>query len=94
MFATLSSWVSGGRVLELFSGVGALSVLLAAHVDKMVTVENNQASVELAKATMRRLGHSHIDADVVMLIRWSNARRGRTVRVLVVDPPGKGLDPG
>ena len=58
MFAQLSSWVTGGRVLELFAGVGALSVLLAPVVEELVTVENNEASVELAKATIERLGYS------------------------------------
>ena len=94
MFATLSSWVTGGRVLELFSGVGALSVLLASQVDTMITVENNQASVELAQETMSRLGHSHIDC------RRGDAYAIETLLteegpfdVIVVDPPGKGLGP-
>ena len=94
MFATLSSWVTGGRVLELFSGVGALSVLLASQVDTMITVENNEASVELAEETMGKLGHSHIDC------RHGDAYAIETLLteedpfdVFVVDPPGKGLGP-
>jgi 23S rRNA (uracil1939-C5)-methyltransferase len=94
MFAQLSSWVTGGRVLELFAGVGALSVLLAPVVSELVTVENNEASVELAKATMGRLGHSHVRChcdDAYDVSEFLSA--GHSFDAVVVDPPGKGLGP-
>ena len=94
MFAQLSSWVTGGRVLELFAGVGALSVLLAPVVSELVTVENNEASVELAKATMVRLDHSHVSChcdDAYDVSEFLSA--GHSFDAVVVDPPGKGLGP-
>lgn len=94
MFETLATWVSGERVLELFAGVGALSVLLAPVVKQLFTIENNGPSVQLARATMHRLGYSHVTCEC------SDAYDSEALLekmgqfdTIVVDPPGKGLGP-
>ena len=61
---------------------------------ELVTVENNEASVELAKATMVRLGHSHVSChcdDAYDVSEFLST--GHSFDAVVVDPPGKGLGP-
>ena len=92
MFQLVASWLDGRSVLELFSGVGALSVLLASKVDKLCTLEVNAASVDLANKTMKTLGHDHVTCLQGDAYRYDVlVDRNQHFDTLVVDPPGKGL---
>lgn len=86
---------TGGTLLDLYAGVGALGLALASSFDRVIGVELNAEAVAEANRNAAALG---IRADyragkVEELLPGVLAEAGRPVKV-IVDPPRGGLHPG
>jgi 23S rRNA (uracil1939-C5)-methyltransferase len=89
------SVLSGVRVLDLFSGAGALALALGARGARVVAVESYAPSAALARAAASAQG---IDvqvesADAEDVVRELSTRGERT-DVVIVNPPRRGISPG
>jgi len=84
-----------GGILELFSGVGALSLFLAAGGEPLVTVEADLRAVQAARENARSNGIAGIQfvATEVARVLWRFEREGRKFGAVVLDPPRTGLSP-
>jgi len=80
-------------ILELYAGVGALTLFLAGDGRRVTAVEGNPDSVHAARANAELNGISRIEwilTDVRKAIdRWG--RGGTTFDIVVLDPPRTGL---
>jgi 23S rRNA (uracil1939-C5)-methyltransferase len=80
-------------ILELYAGVGALTLFLARGGRRVTAVEGNPDSIRAARENARLNGFHAIEwiqADIRDAIaRW--ARNGAAFDVLVLDPPRSGL---
>jgi len=84
---------SQDRVLELFCGVGAISLIMASHVESVCGVEMVEASVQMAEENCKRQGIANcrfIQADVGKL---SPTLFDTNFTTVVVDPPRPGVPP-
>ncbi|MCF7935122.1 MAG: 23S rRNA (uracil(1939)-C(5))-methyltransferase RlmD [Synergistales bacterium] len=80
------------RVVELFSGVGVLALMLAPHVGEVVAVEGQNAAVKDARRNGAALGASNVSFvcdDVTAAVR----RMERCPQCVVLDPPRSGCTP-
>ncbi len=82
-----------GDVLDVFSSTGGFSVYAAAGgAQRVVSVDQNQASVDAAAANMARnpqtasVAHELVCADAFATMH-SMAKAGRSFDVVVIDPP-------
>jgi 23S rRNA (uracil1939-C5)-methyltransferase len=86
-------------VLDLYSGAGTLTLLLARSAGTAVGVESVPAAVEAARrnATRNGIGNAHfVEGDARRVLRaWARGERADAPRprVAVVDPPRAGLHP-
>ncbi|MES2201738.1 MAG: 23S rRNA (uracil(1939)-C(5))-methyltransferase RlmD [candidate division FCPU426 bacterium] len=91
MLAQVRSWTGREKVLELYCGVGTLSLSLAKRCARLLGVESFGPAVEDAKknALLNACGNARFEEG--------DALRGfelmKDPDLLVVDPPRKGLDP-
>jgi 23S rRNA (uracil1939-C5)-methyltransferase len=88
-------WKAGESVLELYCGVGTLSLPLGRLGLRLHGVENHPAAVADAQANalanaLPGLSFSVADA----LGAWQNLPAGFEPTVALMDPPRKGLEPG
>ncbi len=88
---SLRPWAAGEKVLELYCGIGTLSLPLAKLGVDLHGVESHPAAVEDARANAAANG---------LAARFEAADAGRALQavqappqVLLVDPPRKGFDP-
>lgn len=82
------------RVLDAYSGVGAISLYLAKGAKEVVGIEYNQASVDAAKknAQLNKINNvSFYQGDSGELLE-KKIKDGEVFDVVVVDPPRQGLD--
>lgn len=90
--ATVGEWISGrepGVVLELFAGVGNLSVILAPLADKLVTVELDDRARACGEENMAARGHGHVRVVGGDALE-EYGRHGKRARTVVLDPPRTG----
>lgn len=90
----------GGRILDLYCGIGSISLWAAQRATEVVGVEENPASVEAAARAAADNGVKNAtfiagDAGRVMAALAEEASRpgGRRFAGALVDPPRKGLEP-
>jgi len=88
-------WKAGEHVLELYCGVGTLSLPLGRRGLRVHGVENNAAAVEDARANaeangLGALSFSAADASGA----WHTLPEGFEAAAVLMDPPRKGLEPG
>lgn len=93
----------GDRVLDLYCGVGALSLQLAASMGtdcpgEVIGVDNVPQAIQDAEENAQLNGMTNlrfIEADsTAWLKEYVENSTGDSFDVIVVDPPRKGLDPG
>lgn len=81
---------SGKKVLELYCGIGTMTLALARTAENVVACEIVPHAVENAKISAENNGISNVE------FLWADAgeiaSRGGDFDVVVVDPPRKGLD--
>jgi 23S rRNA (uracil1939-C5)-methyltransferase len=83
----------GDRVLELFAGVGFLSVAAARRGGRLTTVESDREAARAGRENLRRAGAS--DTEVVHgdVTRVLADLAGRAWDAVLLDPPRTGLLP-
>lgn len=87
-------WKAGEQVLELYCGVGTLSLPLGKLGLRLHGVESHGAAVEDARANALANGLPELSFSVAGAAQaWTTLPAGFKPQVLVVDPPRKGLDP-
>lgn len=82
-----------GNVLDLFCGSGAISLALADKFDKVVGIEENKLSIELAeKASVEngKLNTLFVEGKVRKVLKEFLAK-GLKFNTIVLDPPRSGL---
>lgn len=82
-------------VLDLYSGIGTISLMLAKKAGKVLGAEIVQEAVEDARANAERNGIRNVaffQGDCGDVVRKFTAEE-MTAEVIVVDPPRKGLAP-
>ena len=95
VFQGIARRCGAGResILELYSGVGALTLFLAAYGRRVTAVEGNPDSVRAARDNLSLNGFHDVEwiqADVRdVMARWS--REGTSFDIVVLDPPRTGL---
>lgn len=90
-FAQLSG---SEEVLDLYCGVGTISLFLAQHAKHVTGIEIVGDAIRNAKENARRNGIDHVDFICSDAAQYAAvlAERGKKVDVVVVDPPRKGCD--
>ncbi|NPA47657.1 MAG: 23S rRNA (uracil(1939)-C(5))-methyltransferase RlmD [Thermococci archaeon] len=89
LLGTVSAMVDGERVLDMYSGIGTFGVFLAKRGFRVVGVDVNPHSIEMARMNARRNG---VEATFIT----SSDRDEVEVRgfdTVIVDPPRPGLHP-
>ena len=82
-------------VLDLYCGIGTITLVLARHAGKAIGAEDIAAAIEDAKANAARNGITNTEflcADAGEAAQ-ELARRGLRPDVICVDPPRKGISP-
>lgn len=90
-FAQLSG---SEEVLDLYCGVGTISLFLAQHAKHVTGIEIVGDAIRNAKENARRNGIDHVDFICSDAAQYAAvlAERGKKADVVVVDPPRKGCD--
>ena len=86
----------GGRLLDLYCGVGLIGLLAVDADVEVVGVELNEAAAERAARAARRAGRTnarHVAADAVAFAREA-AERGERFERVALNPPREGAGPG
>ncbi len=81
-----------GRTLDLYSGVGSISLFIASAVENVTGIEVVEDAVEDAKINMKENNIDNVEfvcADVVDYL----AEHGEEFDTVVMDPPRAGLHP-
>jgi 23S rRNA (uracil1939-C5)-methyltransferase len=87
-------WKAGEQVLELYCGIGTLSLPLAKLGARVHGVEIHAAAVEDARAAAAANGLPNASFSVGGAAQgWMGLPAGFAPQILLVDPPRKGLDP-
>ena len=79
-------------MIDLYCGVGALTLYLGRDAGYAIGVENNPASIKAARENAKRNNLSHIEFINADAASWNI--KGITPDCVVVDPPRKGLSSG
>jgi 23S rRNA (uracil1939-C5)-methyltransferase len=88
-------WKAGEQVLELYCGVGTLSLPLGRLGARVHGVENNAAAVDDARANAAANGLAQLSFSAAdALGAWERLPEGFKPSVALMDPPRKGLEPG
>ena len=83
---------SEARVLDLFSGVGTISLFFASMVKEVIGIDNNPDSIKAAVENARRnhiANVAFLEGDVAEKLE---ELQGQKFAVVVLDPPRKGVD--
>ena len=82
-------------VLDLYCGIGTISIFLAKFVKKVIGIEIVEAAIQDAKENAKMNGISNIDfyaGDVEQILPKLLEDKNNFPNVIFVDPPRKGLD--
>jgi 23S rRNA (uracil1939-C5)-methyltransferase len=86
-------WKRSEKVLELYCGVGTLSLPLARLGAELIGIETHPAAVEDARANAQLNGFGGLRFEVGdAATAWDALPAGWSPDLLLVDPPRKGLD--
>lgn len=91
MYRKIKSW-TGGRTLDLYSGVGSISLFVATAAESVTGVEVVQESVETAhkNAENNEIGNvSFLCADTLDYVKENSS----LFDTLILDPPRSGMHP-
>lgn len=91
LFDCVKSEISG-PVLDLFCGVGAISIYIADAAERVLGIEKEEESIRLAKSAAEENGVnnvSFISADAAVWLRENSGNR--EYPTMVIDPPRAGL---
>lgn len=91
MYRKIKSWTAG-RTLDLYSGVGSISLFVASAAENVTGVEIVQESVDTAhkNAENNEIGNvSFICADTLDYVKENSA----SFDTLILDPPRSGMHP-
>jgi 23S rRNA (uracil1939-C5)-methyltransferase len=83
-------------VLDLYCGVGPISISLAGSAGLVVGIDESALSIDTAKQNARRNGVSNcrfIAGDVAERLAQATTAAGPIDRVVVLNPPRKGVQP-
>lgn len=88
---TLTPWLAGARVLDLFAGSGAVGIeALSRGAEEAVFVESDRAALGAIRENLERLGLKErsrvVGEDVAKALR-TLGRRGERFSVIFIDPP-------
>lgn len=78
---------SGGRAIDLFSGVGVFAAFLEEHFSQVQAVERDAGCLAHARTNLR----SNTEFVSAPAETWLTAKSSRHADLLVVDPPRTGL---
>lgn len=97
LFGKVIEWIegSGARILDLYSGAGAISLFLSQAASEVIGVESHADSVAAAErnAARNRVGNCRfVCADTLDYLRAAPADE-IAASLVVVDPPRAGLHP-
>lgn len=84
---------AGGRVLDLYCGVGTLGLALAGGAEEIVGVESVEAAVLDARRNAARNGIGNSRFIAAPAEDWLSGAREFRPHLVVVDPPRAGLHP-
>lgn len=88
LFTRLQFEIGGKKVLDLFSGSGALGIeALSRGASEVVFVDKNLDSIKLTKQNLKKLGYSGkvITGDALDVLK----RLDETFDIILLDPPYK-----
>ena len=92
---SIRPWAAGEHVLELYCGVGTLSLPLGKLGLRLRGVENHAAAVEDARANAILNSIQGVSFTVAEALRaFDGLPPDFKPQVLLMDPPRKGIDPG
>jgi 23S rRNA (uracil1939-C5)-methyltransferase len=85
----------GGTVVEVYSGIGTISLFLAERAEMMLGVESHLPAVDDARgnAVANRVGNVRFLAGEAERILPELTRSGLSARAVVLDPPRRGCAP-
>jgi 23S rRNA (uracil1939-C5)-methyltransferase len=83
----------GGRVLDLYAGVGLFALALAEGADSVAGVELNPVAVDDAKANAERAGLAHVRFHRGDALEGLSSWRVEPQERIVLDPPRTGAGP-
>jgi 23S rRNA (uracil-5-)-methyltransferase RumA len=84
---------SGGKVADLYGGVGTIALHIADHVDQVVCVESVAESVRLAEVNIAANRAGNVDAVAADVLAFLREQPAGAFDTIVVDPPRTGLGP-
>ena len=79
-------------LIDLYCGVGALTLFVGRDAGRAIGVESNPTAVEAARENALRNGLKHIEFYAADAATWASATANPDC--VIVDPPRKGLLPG
>lgn len=82
------------RVVELYAGVGALTVFLASVADAVIALERHRPSVAAARGNLRRNRIANVRFHGGPAAEFRPRGAAEAADLVVVDPPRGGLDAG
>jgi len=80
----------GKEIIDAYSGIGSIGFSLAKKAKKVVMIESNQSSVEMAKRIKDKYQFEHVE---IIDERAEIMIKHLTADYLIVDPPRNGLMP-
>lgn len=86
--------LSGTSALDLYCGVGLLTLPLATTFDEVTGVESSRTSVEFARRNADRAGLGNVELRCETAIRYLDAAAGSRPDLVVLDPPRSGTERG
>lgn len=92
LYRKIRDAIAGGRVLDLYSGVGSISLYIASRAERVTGVEISAEAVDAARENMRDNGVSSADF-VCADARDFLAEQGAGYDTVVLDPPRAGTHP-
>ncbi|HQO40546.1 MAG TPA: 23S rRNA (uracil(1939)-C(5))-methyltransferase RlmD [Spirochaetota bacterium] len=91
MYRKIKSWTSG-RTLDLYSGVGSISLFVSSAAEKVTGVEIVQESVDTARKNAENNKIDNVNffcADTLSYVKDNSA----SFDTLILDPPRSGMHP-
>ncbi len=83
----------GGKLIDLYSGVGTVGFVLSKYFDSIISVEQDEKAVEIAKGNMKKNNLSNVAFYSGASEKQDLSNILSMADTLVVDPPRSGLHP-
>ncbi|NLD26826.1 MAG: 23S rRNA (uracil(1939)-C(5))-methyltransferase RlmD [Acholeplasmataceae bacterium] len=79
-------------VIDAYSGVGTIGIILSSHVGRVIAVENNQQAVKaaIANAKLNGVKNVHFVCDDATPFLQEMAKNKEKVDAIIMDPPRSG----